>query len=51
MTPRCLLVGHTAPILCLSKASVVLDNNFVVSSTENGFVEIINQELFLFASC
>ncbi|KAK9511220.1 hypothetical protein O3M35_005820 [Rhynocoris fuscipes] len=36
MTPRCLLVGHTAPILCLSKASVVLDNNFVVSSTENG---------------
>ncbi|XP_014275232.1 WD repeat-containing protein 7 isoform X2 [Halyomorpha halys] len=36
MTPRCLLVGHTATILCLSKASVVLDNNYVVSSSENG---------------
>lgn len=36
MTPRCLLVGHTAPILCLSKASVVLDNNYVVSSSESG---------------
>lgn len=36
MTPRCLLVGHTAPVLCLSKASIVLDNNFIVSSSESG---------------
>lgn len=36
MTPRCLLVGHTAPVLCLSRASIVLDNNFLVSSSENG---------------
>lgn len=36
MTPRCLLVGHTAPVLCLSRASIILDNNFLVSSSENG---------------
>lgn len=36
MTPRCLLVGHTAPVLCLSRASIVMDNNFLVSSSENG---------------
>lgn len=36
MTPRCLLVGHTAPVLCLSRASIVQDNNFLVSSSENG---------------
>ncbi|XP_077293336.1 WD repeat-containing protein Rbcn-3B isoform X4 [Arctopsyche grandis] len=33
MTPRCLLVGHSAPVLCLSRAS---DNNFIVSSSEAG---------------
>lgn len=36
MTPRCLLVGHTAPVLCLSRASIIMDNNFLVSSSENG---------------
>lgn len=36
MTPRCLLVGHTAPVLCLSRASIIQDNNFLVSSSENG---------------
>lgn len=36
MTPRCLLVGHTAPILCISKASIVQDNNYIVSSSEAG---------------
>lgn len=36
MTPRCLLVGHTAPILCLAKASIILDNNYIVSSSESG---------------
>lgn len=36
MTPRCLLVGHTAPILCISKASIIQDNNFIVSSSEAG---------------
>lgn len=36
MTPRCLLVGHTAPVLCLSRASIIQENNFLVSSSENG---------------
>lgn len=36
MTPRCLLVGHTAPVLCLAHASIVADNAFFVSSSENG---------------
>lgn len=36
MTPRCLLVGHTAPILCISKASILQDSNFIVSSSEAG---------------
>lgn len=36
MTPRCLLVGHTAPIMCLSRASVVMEQNFIVSSSESG---------------
>lgn len=36
MTPRCLLVGHTAPILCISKASITQDNNYIVSSSEAG---------------
>lgn len=38
MTPRCLLVGHTAPVLCLARASVVSDNNYIVSSSESGWV-------------
>lgn len=36
MTPKCLLVGHTAPILCLSAASIIQDNNYIVSSSEAG---------------
>lgn len=36
MTPRCLLVGHTAPILCISMASIIQDNNYIVSSSEAG---------------
>ncbi|XP_060844141.1 WD repeat-containing protein 7 isoform X2 [Rhopalosiphum padi] len=36
MTPRCLLVGHTAPVLCLAHASIIADNAFFVSSSENG---------------
>lgn len=27
MTPRCLLVGHTAPVTCLSRASIIQVNN------------------------
>lgn len=37
MTPRCLLVGHTAPVLCLTHASINADNAFFVSSSENGY--------------
>lgn len=33
---NCFLVGHTAPVLCLSRASIIQDNNFLVSSSENG---------------
>ncbi|KPI96609.1 WD repeat-containing protein 7 [Papilio xuthus] len=36
MTPRCLLVGHTAPVTCLSRASIIQDNNYIVSSSEAG---------------
>lgn len=36
MTPKCLLVGHTAPILCISKASIIQDNNYIVTSSESG---------------
>lgn len=36
MIPRCLLVGHTAPILCISKASILKENNFIVTSSEAG---------------
>ncbi|XP_075211701.1 WD repeat-containing protein Rbcn-3B isoform X3 [Lycorma delicatula] len=36
MTPRCLLVGHTAPILSLAKASILSDNNYIVSASESG---------------
>lgn len=36
MTPRCLLVGHTASVLCIANASIIADNAFFVSSSENG---------------
>lgn len=36
MTPRCLLVGHTAPVLCLSRASLATEQNYIVSSSESG---------------
>ncbi|XP_057656157.1 WD repeat-containing protein 7 isoform X3 [Diorhabda carinulata] len=36
MIPRCLLVGHTAPILCITRASMIQDNNYIVSSSEAG---------------
>lgn len=39
MTPRCILVGHTAPVLCLAHASILSENTFFVSSSENGFVK------------
>ncbi|KAF7998619.1 hypothetical protein HCN44_011027 [Aphidius gifuensis] len=35
MTPRCLHVGHTVFIMCLSKASVVMEQNYIVSSSES----------------
>lgn len=31
MTPRFLLVGHSAPVLCLTRASILPENNFLVS--------------------
>lgn len=36
MEPKCLLIGHTAPILCLAHGSIIEDNAFFVSSSENG---------------
>ncbi|XP_057328001.1 WD repeat-containing protein 7 isoform X9 [Microplitis mediator] len=36
MTPRCLLVGHTGSVMCLSRASDVLELDYIVSCSENG---------------
>lgn len=34
--PQYLLIGHTAPILCICKTSIIPDYNFIVSSSECG---------------
>ncbi|GBN36348.1 WD repeat-containing protein 7, partial [Araneus ventricosus] len=34
--PRCLLFGHTAPVLCLSHGSAATDSTLLVSSSEAG---------------
>lgn len=36
MTPRYLLIGHTTSVLCISKASILPDYNYIVSSSESG---------------
>lgn len=36
ITPIYLLIGHSAPVLCLSKASILPDYNYIVSSSESG---------------
>lgn len=36
MTPQYLLIGHTAPILSICKASILPDYNYIVSASENG---------------
>ncbi|XP_008557292.1 WD repeat-containing protein 7 isoform X8 [Microplitis demolitor] len=36
MTPRCLLVGHTGSVMCLSRASDALELDYIVSCSENG---------------
>lgn len=36
-TPKCFLVGHTAPIVCLVAAKNTLEMECIVSSSENGF--------------
>ena len=36
MTPRHVLVGHTAPIKCIAKASGGTDGHHIVTSSENG---------------
>lgn len=36
LTPRCMLFGHTAPVLCLVNGSLAIDNNILVSSSEAG---------------
>ena len=36
MTPRHVLVGHTAPIKCIAKASGGADAHHIVTSSENG---------------
>ena len=37
LTPRCMLFGHTAPVLCLVNATNAIDNNILVSSSEAGY--------------
>lgn len=36
IVPRCLLFGHTAPVLCLTHGSVAADSTLLVSSSEAG---------------
>ncbi|XP_044582133.1 WD repeat-containing protein 7 isoform X10 [Cotesia glomerata] len=36
MTPRSLMVGHTGAVMCLSRASDVLELDYIVSCSENG---------------
>ena len=36
-TPKCLLLGHTASIVCLVAAKNTLEMECIVSSSENGF--------------
>ncbi|XP_042231917.1 WD repeat-containing protein 7-like isoform X3 [Homarus americanus] len=36
LTPRCLLVGHTASVVCLAQGGNARGTSFVVSSSENG---------------
>ncbi|KAK4313733.1 hypothetical protein Pmani_014954 [Petrolisthes manimaculis] len=36
LTPRCLLVGHTAAVTCLAQGGKAHGTSFIVSSSENG---------------
>lgn len=37
LTPFCLLIGHTSSILCLANAGHSNDEEFFVSSSDNGY--------------
>ena len=36
LTPRHLLMGHTAPVKCIAKATAGTEAHFIVTSSENG---------------
>ncbi|CAL4059561.1 unnamed protein product [Meganyctiphanes norvegica] len=36
LTPRCMLIGHTASIMCLVQGSVTSGTSYIISSSENG---------------
>ena len=36
LTPRHLLIGHTAPVKCIAKANAGSESHYAVTSSENG---------------
>lgn len=38
ITPRCMLFGHSAPVMCLTNASSTFESSILVSSSEAGYV-------------
>lgn len=37
ITPICLMIGHTSVVNCLAKAGSSKDEEYIVSSSENGY--------------
>lgn len=36
IVPKCLMIGHTSVVNCLARAGSTKDEEFIVSSSENG---------------
>lgn len=45
------MIGHTSVVNCLSKAGYSKDEEYIVSSSENGFVLIFKLKINWFYSC
>ena len=45
LTPRHLLIGHTAPVKCIAKATAGSEAHHVITSSENGemFSDLVKQ--------
>jgi WD40 repeat protein len=49
LTPRCMLFGHTASVLCIANGNLnMIGTQYIVSSTENGSVKQKKEENYLF---